>query len=179
MEKLKRPTRLIAYDTDINIRRRIEGKPPVLRLIRPRTILYAALLVVVGGIMLWTLAARSPIGVGVLHDRNPEYVLLSDGGIRNGYTVRILNHHPDARRFEVSFAGPPGAKLMVVGAEAENGRQVVDVGPDQSRELRAVVSLDNKTAESSQPITFLITDLGDGRAVQAADFFLGPRKGQP
>jgi len=178
MAKLARPARLIAYDTDVNIRRRIEGMPPTARLVRPRTILYAAVFVVVGGIMLWSLVARSLTGVDVLHDRNPEFVLLSGGGIRNAYTIRILNQHPDERRFVVAFAGPSGAKLMVVGADNDGGREVVDVRPDQSRELRAVVSLDGVLPSGSQPITFLITDLGDGRTVQASDFFLGPRKGR-
>ena len=110
MAKLDRPTRLIAYDTDVNIRRRLEGKPAVARLIRPRTVLYVAILVAVGGIMLWALAGRALTGINVLHDRNPEFVLLSEGGIRNAYTIRILNKHPDLRRFAISFSGPSGAQ---------------------------------------------------------------------
>ncbi len=41
MEKIGRPTRLIAYETDTNIKRRAQGLPPVYRLIRPRTVLYS------------------------------------------------------------------------------------------------------------------------------------------
>jgi cytochrome c oxidase accessory protein FixG len=176
MTKLERPTRLIAYDTDVNIRRRLEGKPSVTRLVRPRTLLYAAVIVAVGAIMLWSLAARSLSGINVLHDRNPEFVLLSDGGIRNAYTLRILNKHPDQRRFVVSFLGPTDARLEVIGAErGADGREVVEVGPDQSRELRAVVSLDHAPDVASQPISFAATDLGDGQAVQAVDNFFGPR----
>jgi ferredoxin len=66
MEKIGRPTRLIAYDNDINIRRRLEGKPSVTHIVRPRTLVYAALIAVVGGIMLYTLATRSMFGVSVI-----------------------------------------------------------------------------------------------------------------
>jgi polyferredoxin len=30
----------------------------------------------------------------VLHERNPLFVRLSDGSIRNAYTVRLLNKRP-------------------------------------------------------------------------------------
>ena len=62
-----------------------------LRLVRPRTVLYAALIAVVSAIMLAAWLNRSVLNVDVLHDRNPLYVELTDGGVRNGYTLKILN----------------------------------------------------------------------------------------
>ena len=41
MTKLGRATGLIAYDTDINIKRRMEGKPAFVKIVRMRTALYA------------------------------------------------------------------------------------------------------------------------------------------
>ena len=41
--------------------------------------------------MLYALATRTLLDVNVLHDRNPLAVTLSDGSIRNAYTVRLLN----------------------------------------------------------------------------------------
>jgi cytochrome c oxidase accessory protein FixG len=174
MEKLHRPTRLIAYDTDVNIRRRQEGKPPLARVIRPRTVLYAGLLVLVSGIMVWTLAGRSLTGINVLHDRNPEFVRLSDGGVRNAYTIRILNKHPDSRRFLITVEGLPEASLDVIGAEAGEGGVVADVGPDQSRELRAVLSIRAPAVGPSIPVTFVATDLADRSEARATDNFRGP-----
>ena len=40
----------------------------------------------------------------MLHDRNPPYVLLSDGGVRNGYTVKILNKLHEPREFALRRA---------------------------------------------------------------------------
>ena len=107
MSEIGRPTGLIAYDTDINGQRRQAGKPPVYRLIRARTILYAAIIALVGSIMLYALATRSSMSINVLHDRNPLYVLLADGGVRNNYTVRILNKGPE-RTFALDVSGLPG-----------------------------------------------------------------------
>ena len=44
MAKLDRPIRLIGFDTDINIKRRMEGKAPFFKLVRIRTVLYAAII---------------------------------------------------------------------------------------------------------------------------------------
>jgi cytochrome c oxidase accessory protein FixG len=173
MTKLHRPTRLIAYDTDVNIRRRLEGQPATSRFVRPRTLLYSVLIVAVGALMVWTLATRAPTSINVIHDRNPEYVLLTTGGVRNAYTLRILNKHNDARRFAVSVEGLTGASLEVVGAARENGENIVDVGPDQTREVRAIISTSERVS-GSEPIVFAIRDLADDSIARAADNFRGP-----
>ena len=59
MTKIGRPTRLIGYDNDINIQRREAGKPPIYRMVRPRTIVYSSVIAVVGAIMLYALLTRS------------------------------------------------------------------------------------------------------------------------
>ena len=68
MVKLGRATGLIAYDTDINIKRRIEGKPPFFKIVRWRTVLYAAIIAIVGGVMIYTLADARQRG----HQRHPR-----------------------------------------------------------------------------------------------------------
>ena len=71
MAKIDRPPRLIAYDTDLNIQRRQEGKPPQLRIVRARTLLYAAVIAIAGVVMLYALATRTTESISVIHDRNP------------------------------------------------------------------------------------------------------------
>jgi len=173
MTKLSRPTRLIAYDTDVNIRARMEHKPTVTRIVRPRTILYTGLIVVVGALMLMGLTTRVGMSLSVIHDRNPEYVLLADGGVRNAYEIRVLNRAHQPRQIAVTVDGVPGARLEVVGATVEDGRQVVAIEQDRTRELRAIVSLDG-TAANSTPIRFTVTDLADGTIATAVDNFRGP-----
>ncbi|ADH91725.1 cytochrome c oxidase accessory protein CcoG [Ancylobacter novellus DSM 506] len=177
MEKIGRPTRLIAYDTEMNVQRRIKGLAPVTKVFRARTLLYAALIVIVGGMMVATLAMRGSEGLSAIHDRNPLFVQLSDGSIRNAYTLRIVNKQSMPRRFALSVEGVPEAQLEVVGgiSEIEDGRPVVAVGPDQTFELRALVSTHAKLpAEASLPVTFKITDVAGGETSIAPDHFKGP-----
>ncbi|MGB7203952.1 MAG: cytochrome c oxidase accessory protein CcoG, partial [Anderseniella sp.] len=60
-------------------------------IVRPRTLIYATIYGVIGLGLLAALFMRIPLDINVTHDRNPLFVQLSDGSIRNGYEVRILN----------------------------------------------------------------------------------------
>ncbi len=91
MGRVGRPRGLIAYDTIAKQEAAAKGATAPLQLLRPRTLLYAGLICLVGAIMLVALCNRTTLEINVLHDRNPPYVLLSDGSVRNGYTVKILN----------------------------------------------------------------------------------------
>ena len=62
MAKIGRPARLIAYDTDLNIKRRQEGKRELYQIVRLRTVFYAAIIAIVGAVMLYTLATRQQRG---------------------------------------------------------------------------------------------------------------------
>ncbi|MEQ9689850.1 MAG: FixG Ig-like domain-containing protein, partial [Bauldia litoralis] len=177
MERLDRPTRLIAYDTDINIGERLAGKSTMARIVRPRTLLYSALILIVGAVMAWSLSARSISSVNVIHDRNPEYVVLSDGGIRNAYTVRILNKRTTPRTFAISVDGLTDPVVEVTAANPADGEQIVPVGADQTREVRVIVSVPTPPAAASVPVTFVVTDTADGETATVTDNFRGPGDG--
>ena len=175
MTKLGRATGLIAYDTDINIKRRMEGMQPFVKLVRLRTALYAAVIAIAGGIMIFTLATRDSEGVSVIHDRNPMFVRLSDGSVRNGYTVRIVNKHLKKREFALGFNGLPATLIDFVGLPPrEDGELWIDVGPDQTRELRVVVTDYGLPPPASTPIVFRLTDVATGEQAEARDHFFGP-----
>ena len=174
MTKIGRPPGLIAYDNDVNIAQRSEGKPEVFRLVRPRTVIYAAIIALVGGVMLYTLATRSFLAINVLHDRNPLFVTLSDGAIRNGYTIRLLNKREHGRTVALSVAGVPGVKMEAIGINnAVDGRPFISIGPDQTREVRLFVTApaDAKLGRS-EPVTFRITDIVAGESATANDHFM-------
>jgi cytochrome c oxidase accessory protein FixG len=175
MLKLGRPKGLIAYDTDENVARRARGEPPVLRVLRPRTLLYGGLIAAVGGIMLHGLATRSFTGLSVLHDRNPVFVTLADGSIRNGYTLRVLNKRPIDRVFTLQVDGLPDARVEVVGAAGEGGRASIAAAPDAAQEARALVFAPaGARLDKSTPLTFRIVDLASGETASADDHFRAP-----
>jgi cytochrome c oxidase accessory protein FixG len=174
MAKTGRPARLIAYDTDINIHLRQDNKPPIYKIVRPRTALYAAIIVFVGGLMLYTLATRRNAGISIVHDRNPIFVRLSDGSIRNAFTVHILNKALETRLFELTVEGIPGIEVTLVGDTVASGNPLIVVSPDQTREIRALLTSHASLPAASVPLTFTITDSKDGSQARAVDNFRGP-----
>ncbi len=177
MEKVGKPTGLIAYDTDENIQRRIEGKEPVYEIVRVRTVIYAAVIAIVGAIMLFALLTRDFADINVLHDRNPIFVTQSDGSVRNGYTVRLLNKRTHIRHFMLHVEGmPPATQVTAVGIDTTfAGRPIIEVGPDTTREVRVLVTspADVKMPQSTD-ITFRLTESVMGEVVTAEDYFKAP-----
>jgi cytochrome c oxidase accessory protein FixG len=177
MTKIDRPHGLIAYDTDINVARRKEGKKPVQHLLRPRSILYVLIISGIGGLMLYSLMTRSTLAVDVLHDRNPQYVVNSNGSIRNAYTVRILNKASVTRNFELVVDGLPEETKLEVAGEPVTGenKATVMVDGDQTREVRAlVVTPPGEKLKPSTDVVFRIRDLAGGNAAVHRDFFKAP-----
>jgi len=176
MAKIGRPTGLIAYDTELNIKRRLRREEPIYRIVRMRTLLYTAVIAIVGSIMLYALATRGHEGISVIHDRNPIYVRLSDGALRNAYAVRILNKSIESRRYVLSIEGVPGAQLEAVDIPADATRGVViEVGPDRTREIRVLVTTRQELSPAAAiPVTFHIVDTADGTMASVVDHFRGP-----
>lgn len=178
MDKVGRPRGLIAYDTMRNLEAGGKERVPI-RLWRPRVILYAVAIALVSAIMLTALLLRPDLELSVLHDRNPLYVRLSDGGVRNGYTVKLLNKLYEPHAFRVSIAGLPGAKLSVVGQEHE-ADPVVTVPPDKLQSVRLYVTLDKSgvagLAAEATSFSVVVTDVTDGTLAEHRATFNGPER---
>jgi cytochrome c oxidase accessory protein FixG len=177
MDKVNRPRGLIAYDTDINAERRKSGMAPVFKPIRLRTSLYAGVIVIAAALMLATLLNRATIGLNVLHDRNPIFVQNSDGAIRNGYTVRLLNKKAELRRFTLAVEGlPAGTRIDVSGVATHPGDMpIIEVDPDDTREVRVnLIQPAPEPLPASTSIAFRITEMASGETTVTKDFFKAP-----
>jgi hypothetical protein len=87
--------------------------------------------------LLYALLTRERLQVNVLADRNPQFVVLSDGSIRNGYTVKLLNMIPP-RTFTVTLKNLPAGEMNVVGMDQQSESYfTVEVEPDSSRHSRS------------------------------------------
>lgn len=178
MDKVGRPRELITFDTEARQRARAQGTTAPWKFVRPRVVIYATLLVLVGAVMLGVLTTRANVSVNVLRDRAPLFVRLSDGDIRNGYTLKILNKRREKVDFTLSANGlPEGAVLTVqdVGQARDADGVVLPAKPDTVATFRVFVSLppDPKRAENTE-FDFILTNpqRGEGDAYHAV--FVGP-----
>jgi cytochrome c oxidase accessory protein FixG len=181
MGKIGRPQGLIAYDNDLNIKRRMEGLPEIRKIVRPRTLLYAALMCLVSGIMLFTFVGRASLGVAVQHDRNPQFVRLADGSIRNAYTVRFANKVFEERVMRLDLTGLAHAEIEAVGARVIDADTLeVSVGPDQTLEMRVLVTVPKAHVQpGSQIVSFVVSHGPSGERAAATDHFVAPERTRP
>ncbi len=177
MDKVGRPRGLIAYDTDINIERRQRGEKTGFKFVRPRTIFYASILAVVGSLMLYSLSTRTFLELNVIQDRQPLFVRLTEGGYRNGYTIKILNMRPEPTSFALSVEGLPQASYTLVGrTEVFKALPTIDVPGDKSQSIRLYVRVteDDLPVEARTDILFKIVDLERGTVDTARGVFIYP-----
>jgi polyferredoxin len=179
MGKVGRPPKLIAYDTFRNLDAASHGDRAPIRLIRPRTILYGCLLTIVAAVLAVALANKSVLDVNVLADRNPLYVQLTDGGLRNGYTVKLLNKSYETHSYALAVEGLPGAQLTIVSAGGEDAGHLA-VAPDDLRAFKTYVTLPRGEAmrlpAGQNPLTFIVRDLADNSEIRHRIIFRGPEK---
>lgn len=180
MDKVGRPRGLIRWDTLANqqSKERTAGNVRTRwRPVRPRTILYASLLLAVATVMLAAFALRTETELAVQRDRSPNFVRLSNGDIRNAYTLKILNKQRAERQYRVTLDGLPQAALGFVGAEVEGGGSLatLTVHPDTVGTFRVFVTVPAAAAPSdAKPITFEVNDGSNRSGASHGAVFVGP-----
>jgi len=158
MARVGRPQGLVAYDTDSAVTDRVEGRSAVYRLIRPRTLVYAGALALVAVVMLWGLTHRTFITVHVLRDRNPTFVRLHDGAIRNGYTLKIANRSFITGPAKIVFEGPKGAHMETPASADTTGPIYATVEANTDRAVRVFVTAPETSLHGPRmPAKFTVT----------------------
>jgi cytochrome c oxidase accessory protein FixG len=155
MTKVGRPQALISYDTDAAVAARAAHQKPAYVFVRSRTVYYSLALLLVSGLMIWGFATRSPVVFDVLRDRNPTFVSLHDGSIRDGYTLKVANRSFERQTYAITLTGLGAYSLKTPGAEPTSGPLSLTVDANQVAALRvlATAPADALTAPS-MPVTF-------------------------
>lgn len=148
------------------------------KLFRLRTFLYFAAWGLVGLAMLFALMIRDRIDLNVLHDRNPQFVVLSDGSIRNGYTVKLLNMIPQPRSVTLRMEGLPGATMSISGMDHDDGvSATVELDPDRLKMLRVYVRQEREhVGQTPSRFTFIVEDDVLGERDEYVTIFTVPER---
>jgi len=105
MDKMNYPRGLVRYTTEHAL------KSEKTHVVRPRMIVYGALLLVLIGALVTSMALRTPIILDVIRDRNALYRELPGDIIENSYTIKLINQSNDSREFKLSVVGVDGIYL--------------------------------------------------------------------
>ncbi len=141
MTQIGRPRGLIDYCTEDDAQAEQADKPPrplIRSLLHGRTLVYLALWSSIGAAMLFALGTRARLDISAQQDRNPIAVRLSDGTIRNSFTVKLRNMETRPRPMRVTVEGLDRAGLWTDQDDRADARAAIDtiVPPDSVAKLR-------------------------------------------
>ena len=158
MDKMNYPRGLIRYSTE----RAMEHKH--YRLLRPRTVVYGAILAASAIVLVSSLALTEPVILDVIRDRNALYRDVGRAGIQNTYTVRVVNKHNVPHDYVLKVGGIEGIRL-----ESNPG---FSVAGESVFTLPVSVTVPHEHATGGHTIVFSLesTDGSDIRIVEESRF---------
>jgi cytochrome c oxidase accessory protein FixG len=164
MNEIGRPRGLIDYATLEDCEREAAGEEPRpvwKTLLRPRTLIYSSIWGGIGLALLFALGTRTRTELSAEADRNPPYMLMSDGSVRNAFTLKIRNMESRPRNFTVALDGLDGAVMWTGTVSRDDAARTLDVAvdPDQTQAIRAYVVAPAGTA--AEDFAFTVTSAGE------------------
>ena len=163
MDKMQYPKGLIRYTTE----QAMDGQTT--RILRPRVLVYATLLLGILSVLILAISQRVPLELDVIRDRNALYRETNEGIIENIYTLKVINKDRNEHRYRLGISGLEGIELL-----NEMGNFSVPSGEVLNVPVRARVDPVHLEKRSST-IMFWISALDDD-SIQRAESarFLGP-----
>jgi cytochrome c oxidase accessory protein FixG len=175
MGKIGKPRGLIDYLALKDETRERAGQPPASpwrHVLRARTMVYTGLWALVGIGLVVALFVRPDIDMSVAPVRNPTYVTLSDGSIRNAYDIRLRNKHGEPRPFHLSIATDARLRIELEGTMD----LVVEVPADQTLQQRVYVTAAPASGADTAdrtPLRFWVEDIASNERAHADTVFNG------
>jgi cytochrome c oxidase accessory protein FixG len=176
MEKLERPKGLIRYNT-------LEQSIPAgakwwqvakyARFVRPRTVLYGTIITLVSAVMAYSLLTKPLMEMTVLHQRNPLFVTLSDGSVRNAYTLRVINKTWKDQTYLMN-ADSSSIKLHTVQVHPAEGQPLpLEVKAGRIAEFTVFADRKKGPYESHKDLVLRVADAA-GEVESYTTVFIGP-----
>ncbi len=175
MTRIGLPTGLIKYSTESQDKGSDKSIKQIL--LRPRVLIYGALLSLVFAGFIVALAQRSSLQVDVLRDRNALYRWAGDDAIENTYQVRVKNKSQAEQAYKVTVSGLDQA--TAVWAKTSDIGHSRSVAAGDIGEFTVVVTAPaDANFKRSQRITlsFSETHGDDPESIDEESRFWGPEK---
>ncbi|HSJ79809.1 MAG TPA: cytochrome c oxidase accessory protein CcoG [Thiobacillus sp.] len=153
MDSFNFPRGLIRYDSEKNLASPAPTAPK-LKWKRLKTIGYGVALILMSAFLVYSVVTRGDFDRTVNQIRQPLYVVLSNGDIRNRYQIRITNKAAQTQTYEISARGIPAAALDL-GNFSE-----ITIKPGHSALVQASVRLPLAVAVQTQRFELVITPQG-------------------
>jgi polyferredoxin len=150
MDKVNKPHGLIRYATENALAGRWNAQQIRARLLRPRTIGYGVVLLLMAAGMSTALALRTPLKLDVIRDRGSMGREVDGGRIENVYRLQLMNTGERAHLFRIGVSGIPTATVA--------DEDVVELAGASARAVPVRVRVDHGAAHTgSNALAFTVT----------------------
>ncbi|MFC5520982.1 cytochrome c oxidase accessory protein CcoG [Polaromonas jejuensis] len=166
MDKMHYPRGLIRNSTQNGISQKLSRAAMFRRVLRPRVLIYTAVLAAVSLGLLGSLLTRASFKVDVVRDRGVMARMVGQGQIENVYRLQIMNATEHSQQYAIRVNGIDGVRM------ASDAAVVVDAATSRWVPVR-VQAPPNAATAGSHPIEFVITTSAD--KVTEKSVFLVPR----
>ncbi|MDP4299031.1 cytochrome c oxidase accessory protein CcoG [Leptothrix discophora] len=176
MDKMGYPRGLVRYTTENGLAAGWNRAQMWRRALRPRVLVYTAILFLIVAALGTSLALRSPFKVDVVRDRASLARIVDDGAIENVYRLQVMNTTESTQTYRIEAGGIEGLRATLDGD--------LRVGPAEARWVTVEVRLDamhaQRAGSGSHPIHFDVQRLPEGDATAPVSLrekstFLVPR----
>lgn len=165
MEKLERPRGLIAFDHESAQSQRMGEaaalNPPVgPKLIRAKTVLFGGVFVLAGAMVLIGLWTREMTYLSLEPGRNPPFVQMSDGDIRNDIDMKLTLRGAKTAAVSVRLEGAPEASLRLADSapDVKWSSSVVAPVNGEAAEARLLVRRSATSSPHRRDVTLVVCD---------------------
>ena len=168
MDKMNYPRGLIKFSTQNGVAKGWKQSQILRRVMRPRVLIYSAVLITLCVVMLGSLISRTPLKVDVERDRAALSRIVAGGKLENSYRLQIMNATEAPQRYRISAYGLPG---LEVASEPD-----IEIDAAQSRWMAVRLQIPYGSANSgSHSVKFEVTAVGSDYKVTEKSIFLVPR----
>ncbi len=171
MDKMHYPRGLVRYATLNGVAQGWSRREMFARILRPRVVVYGAVLIALSATFVVSLASRPLLRVDVVRDRSVLARTVDDGSIENLYRLQLMNASERQRETRIAIDGVEGARI-VDGSTST-------LAPSQARwvtvSVRVPATTANALSTGAHPIRFLVTLDDASRPVIERSSFIVPR----
>ena len=170
MDKVGSPRGLIRFWTEHAMLGRWSSAQIFRHTLRPRVLIYSAVLLVIVSVFFGTLFTRTPFKMDVIRDRGAMGREVENGMIENVYRLQIMNTDEDMHHFRLSVEGIDSIHL-------DGAAEEIELGSTESRAVPVRVRVDPGNGEKGSNkiwFTLQVTD-GDEEAIKEKAVFFIPR----
>lgn len=169
MDKMEYPRGLIRLTTQNALARAWRKAQMLRRILRPRVLIYSAVLLLLSGSMIASLVLRQPLKLDVIRDRASLSRIVAGGKLENVYRLQIMNATESEQRYRIGATGLDGLEV--------SSEQEVVVGPAETRGIAARLQIPYGSATAGSHTIYFNVDAvnpGAGRTSEKS-VFLVPR----